>query len=87
MATVNGDVEEVLFTFNGGHGWDALPVTLITYRGGGTDLHAQTGDGHEAAIEKARAILKERGLAVGAAAFLGPTGMYYPVCRITNKGE
>ena len=73
--------EEVLFRFYS-PGWESeLPVTLITYESGGTDLHAQTGEGHEEAIEKAKKLLGGRGLAVGAAAFIGPTGVYYPVVR------
>lgn len=78
--------DEVLFTFrqwfgeNNGDGME-FPVTLCGYANSRQrDLHAQTGEGHEAAIEKARQILAERGLIVNTLAyFIGPTGVYYDV--------
>ena len=85
MGTADGRTEEVLFEFDSPTWPDGkLPVTLITWASGGADVHAQTGEGHVDAIKRARGILKERGLAVGEAALVGPTGIYYPVIRITN---
>ncbi len=61
-------------------GWGrALPVTLITHSNNQQDLHRQTGTQFEAHIEKARGLLRERGLKVGDVEFIGPTGAYLPV--------
>lgn len=78
--------DEVLFTFR--QWFDdyypdgrEFPVTLCGYPDSRQrDLHAQTGEGHEAAIEKAREILAKRGLVVNTLTyFVGPTGVYYDV--------
>lgn len=57
-------------------------VRLLTFKDGRTDLHCQTGDHHRKAIEKARRLLWERGLAVGEAEEVGPSGAYYSVRRL-----
>jgi len=71
--------EEILF-YEPSESWGhPMPVTLLYWHTGDIDLHCQTGDHHTWAIEKAKRILERRNLVVEAPAFLGPTGMYYPV--------
>lgn len=71
--------EEILFS-EYSDGWNRnMPVTLITYDDGKMDVHCQTGDHHIKAIDKARAILWKKGLAVGPDEAVGGSGIYYPV--------
>jgi hypothetical protein len=78
--------EEILFKI-WSDGWDKeMPVKLITYSNGTRDLHCQTGDHIDKAIEKAKEALKERGLKIvgdaGDWEFIGPSGAYYRVEEI-----
>ena len=61
-----------------------IPVTLIEYDNGTIDIHCQSGDHHDDAIEYAKKILKEQGMKVGKLEFVGPTGIYYPVTKIKS---
>lgn len=79
--------DEVLFTFrqwfegeNDTKGRE-FPVTLCKLKYGRYDLHAQTGEKHVEAIEKAAQMLAERGLIVEMTndPWCGPTGAYYHV--------
>ena len=73
--------EEILFEFEQWEKGRMFPCTLITYTDGMMDLHAQTGDGHQKAIKRAKEILGARGLVVEKAEFIGGSGIYYPVKR------
>lgn len=82
----DSETDEVLFTFRQWRNEDEsegheFPVTLCGYKDSNQKyLHAQTGEGHEDAIDKARGILAERGLIVNMLRyFVGPTGIYYDV--------
>lgn len=59
-----------------------LPVTLTHYENDTYDLHAQTGEYHKEAIEISNKLLSWRGLKVGKAILLGPSGMYYTVEKL-----
>lgn len=73
---------EVLFSaFDSGWGRE-LPVSLLTYKTGEQDLHRQTGSDFEAHVERARLLLRERGLQVGEVSFIGPTGAYMAITAL-----
>jgi hypothetical protein len=72
---------EILLEHGPGTPAGPLPVSLIHYRSGEMDLHSQTGENHDKAIEAARRILWKRGLSVGPADTVWPSGIYYPVKR------
>ena len=78
MATLS---EEVLFKYPThpaiGGGWGN--VSLFMYDNGEVSLHCQTGEHHHRCIEIATELLKWRGLVVGKAVLLGPSGLYYTV--------
>lgn len=73
---------EVLFTAHDS-GWGReTPVSVYTYADGSRDLHRQTGTDFEAHVERARAILRERGLQVADVSFIGPTGAYMSITAL-----
>lgn len=74
--------EEVLFKAISVSWERDMPVTLITHAEGLYSLHCQTGDHHKAALKKADEILQQRGLLLGEACFVGPSGMYYRVIEL-----
>ncbi len=80
---MNENHEEVLFKMFD-DGWDCeMPVTLITWKDGTQDLHMQTGPSWDARLDKAEAILKDRGLKLKSRKmeFVGPSGGYITVER------
>jgi len=79
--------EEVLFETDELWEGRTLPVTLIKYTSGSMDLHCQTGRKHKEIIEKAKRILENRGLVVGAVEMIGGTGAYYPVTTYVASAE
>jgi hypothetical protein len=58
-----------------------MPVKLITYDDSTMDIHRQTGSQFDEHIEKAKDILKSRGLEIvnENSYFIGPTGCYMSV--------
>ncbi|MDB5885832.1 MAG: hypothetical protein JWR74_2003 [Polaromonas sp.] len=79
--------KEILLSEHDGGWGNELPVTLLTYEDGTQDLHRQTGEDFTAAIEKARALLWVRGLAVGPIEMIGPTGARMPVKPLAATNE
>lgn len=58
--------------------WQSLmPVTVICYEDGKFDLHCQTGDHHESAIEIAMTLLKNQFVMDESKISIMPSGIYY----------
>ncbi len=76
--------EEVIYSAKD-ESWDSeLPVKLITYKGGGMDIHRQSGSQFSEAILNAEEILAKRGLRIDHADkwMWGSTGGYKRVVKI-----
>ncbi len=79
--------EEVLFEAHD-EGWNRpLPVKLLTYKDGSQDLHRQTGANFDEAVERARALLAERGLHAAEPSFIGPSGAYMKVTALVEEAQ
>jgi hypothetical protein len=53
----DGYKETILFKVYSPRWEKYMPVTLIHYDNGSVDIHCQTGDHHEAAMNRARRVL------------------------------
>jgi hypothetical protein len=71
--------EEVLFTLKSNPDEPETSIMFISQSDGNKYLRIQAGASHKRAINRARGILKTRGLVVGNPTIIGLTGTYYSI--------